>query len=345
MSPLRLLSVIAIVFTFTLVTTRVEGQRIKDLGRVEGVREMVLKGPGLVIGLQGTGDKERSPITREFFASYMESLGKEFDPEDLRSKNVAVVLVQAKVTSATKVGSRIDVTISSIGDAKSLKGGVLLETALGLPGRGVTGTKENPIVAVAQGPLEVSGETLTVGRGMGTLEKSIGMEFAPKDHSSFTIILDRPDFNTADRVARAVNDFPYLRYNAPDELPIAHAYDAGSITVTVPKAYRSKSQVVNFISKIIGEVEVPQVDRKAKVVIDTATGMVTVNGKVRVAEVVVLHRDMKISIARSATDQGQPYLLDVMKTLEDQGVTNEDLPGIIRSIDAAGALIGELVER
>ncbi len=332
---------------FALLTPAVaEAQRIKDLGRVEGVRDVYLKGPGLVIGLPGTGDSARSAITREFYGAFFERMGIDIPEEEIRSRNVALVMVTARVPSTTKVGSSIEVSVSSIGDAKSIKGGWLLETALGLPGRGVQGGDVALLKAVAQGAVTVRGTAETVGEGIGYLEGDISFDFVPQE-DAFTIILNQPDFTSASLVARAINDFPYLRYVAKDDLPLAHALDSGSIKVVIPKRFRGRRDVVDFISRIMGEVQIPFADSEATVVIDSATQIVTVNGRVRVSKVVVLHGDAKISIppAGAPATEEEPYLVDVMEQLGAQGVPTKEMPAIIRNIHRAGALIGKLVEQ
>lgn len=321
-----------------------EAQRVMDLGRVEGVRQVMLKGPGLVIGLPGTGDGAKSPITRELYGAFFENLGIPVPDEAIRSRNVALVMVTARVPSTTKLGSTIEITISSIGDAKSLKGGWLLETALGKAGRGVQGSNEDPIVAIAQGGVDVAGEVETVGRGTGVLEAAVDFEFVPEG-DSFTIILNQPDFANASRVARAINEFPYLRYLLRETLPIAHAADSGSVKVTIPEPFRGRKQVVDFISRIMGEVQVPQVDQEATVVIDAKTGMVTVNGNVRVKKVVVLLEKSEIRVDSSEDPAGNQRLIDVIDALRNEGIENRELPAIIRNIHRAGALVGKLVEQ
>ncbi len=324
--------------------TPADAQRIMDLGRVEGVRHVMLKGPGLVIGLPGTGDSAKSPITRELYGAFFENLGIPVPEDAIRSRNVALVMVTARVPSTTKLGSSIEVTVSSIGDAKSLKGGWLLETALGKAGHGIQGSASDPVVALAQGGVEASGEVATVGRATGILEAAVDFQFVPEG-DSFTIILNQPDFASASRVARAINEFPWLRYLAAEQRPIAHAADSGSVEVTIPEQFRAPKQIVDFISRIMGEVQVPQADQEATVVIDSRTGMVTVNGNVRVKKVVVLWGSMEIRIDSSNDPAENQFLIEVIDSLRDKGVTNQDLPAIIRNIQRAGALVGKLVEQ
>lgn len=342
--PARLWIAVGGLLGALLMSGSVDAQRIMDLGRVEGVRQVLLKGPGLVIGLPGTGDSTKSAITREMYGAFFENIGIPVPPDAIKSKNVALVMVEASVPSTVKPGSRIQITVSSIGDAKSLKGGRLLETALGGPGGGIQGSEGNPIMAIAQGAVEAIGEVETVGRGTGFLELQIEFDYVPTG-DSFTVILNEPDFATASRVARAINDFPYLRYLVRDELPLAHAEDSGSVKVKIPQRFREPKQIVDFISRIMSEVQVPQIDREARVVLDSKTGMVTINGKVRVKTVVVLYGDAEIRIEGNDEPSRAPYLVDVIDALRAQGITNEEMPAVIRNIHNAGALVGALEER
>ena len=343
----RALMILAVITTGT-----VEAQYIKDLARVEGIRLQHMKGPGLVVGLPGTGDSSRSGLTRQLYANILKNVNIDINEDDFRSRNVAVVMVTASISSATKVGSSIDVTVSSIGDAKSLKGGWLLETALMGPGTGSSGAI---IYAVAQGGLNVqAGQGLTVGRAGAILEEDISIPFqAP--NGTINLILDRPDFSTANRIARAINELPYFALTAEKELPLAHAWDAGSVRVKIPERFRAPDRVVDFISRVTGEVKVADVDRSATVVIDSKSGLVTVNGRVRVAPVFIIIGDMQIRIPPQVDparpdppgfDPGarQPLLLEVLDELRKQGVRADQMPQIIKSIDRAGALVGKLME-
>ncbi|MFQ5655477.1 MAG: flagellar basal body P-ring protein FlgI, partial [Planctomycetota bacterium] len=204
-------------------------QRIKDIARVEGDRLQQMKGIGLVIGLPGTGDGPRSGLKQGLYSALLDHLKIEIPPSALRSKNVAVAMVTASVPSSTKVGSRIDVTVSSIEDARSLKGGWLLETALVGPGDG----GRDSIYAIAQGPVDATDEVPTLGRGVAILEEDISIPFRHQG-DTFRIILHRPDFSSATRVARAINNFPFLRFRVPESLPVAHALDSGSVEVRIP---------------------------------------------------------------------------------------------------------------
>ncbi|MFN0056828.1 MAG: flagellar basal body P-ring protein FlgI [Planctomycetota bacterium] len=336
---------------------QVSAQKVRDVARVEGVRQEHLKGIGLVMGLSGTGDSAQSQVTRRMYAGLLEHLGLEIPEAELRSKNVAVVMVDATISSWTAVGSEIEVTVSSIGDAKSLKGGRLLETtlheSLERPGKG------KDIIAVAQGQLTALGETPTVARASGTLEKDISYPLLKAELQTFRIVLNRPDFSTAPAIARAINEYPYLRVVARDDLPIAHADDMGSVTVKVPLRFRAPGKVVEFISRVMSDIPIEQPDLEAAVVIDKASSAIAVNGKVRVAPVVLQLGKLEIEILdkkdptgaprpnrlMDTTNQGYPLLINVMDDLRKEGIADADLPRVIRMIHDAGALLGKLVEK
>lgn len=339
--------------TFLAFPPIAEAQYIKDMARVKGIRTQHLNGPGLVVGLPGTGDSSRNGLTRKLYSNLLQVLEIDLSEEELKSRNIAVVMVTASVSSATKNGSTFDVTVSSMGDAKSLKGGWLLETQLMGPGEGGKET----VYAIAQGPVDVKTvDEPTVGRGVAVLEEDISIPFQSPGNS-FDIILHRPDFSTATRIARSINEFPYFVYTVPKELPLARAADAGSVRVAIPKSFRGADRVVDFISRVMGEVQVADVDRPAIVVINKEVGIVAVNGRVRVAPVFVSLGSVQIRIPpsppvfrdgseppRQAWER-QPLLIDVMEELKRQGIAPEQMPEIIRSIAQAGALVGELVEK
>lgn len=316
----------------------VDAQRIKDFARVEGIRLQQMKGIGLVTGLSGTGDSSRFSLTRKLYSNLLENLDIPISEDDLKSRNIAVVMVEALVPSTTKKGSNIEVSVSSIGDAKSIRGGRLLETTLYGPGTG-----DKTVYAVAQGPIVGHPDSETVGTGTAILEEDISIPFIPQG-DRFRIILHRPDFSTATRVARAINEFPFLRFTLGDDHQIAQAIDSGAIEVRIPPQSRGE-RAVELISRIMGEVEVPDVDQEAKVVIDRRTRMVTVNGSVRVAPVVVILGDAQISIPGDGARALQhPLLIDVIQALRVEGFSAEQIPEVIRNIHRSGALIGSLEE-
>ena len=219
--------------------------RIKDLAEIEGVRENLLVGYGLVVGLQGSGDSLRnSPFTRQSLESMLERLGMNTRGTNLNTKNVAAVMVTGNLPPFAGQGSRMDITVSALGDAKSLQGGMLLVTPLvGADGE---------IYAVAQGPVaiggfEAEGAAATVSKGVPTsgriangaiIEREV--DFALAAMSQIKLTLRNPDLTTADRVARAINTFI-------DE-DAAEAVNPSTVTIEVPKDF--KGNIIALLTEI-----------------------------------------------------------------------------------------------
>jgi flagellar P-ring protein precursor FlgI len=263
--------------------------RIKDISSIQGVRPNQLFGYGLVIGLNGSGDKGGTSFTIQGLANMLEHMGIDISAEDVKVKNVAAVIVSATYPPFSRIGKKIDVTLSSIGDAKSLQGGTLLLTPL----KGVDGK----IYALAQGPIVIGGYSAggaagggvtknhpTVGKisGGATIEREIPLSITNK--KELTIILNNPDFNTATRAARAINS--QLGEN------IAKPIDPGTLSLKILEKFQDK--VVDLIAKI-GDLEV-EPDCVAKVIVNEKTGTVVVGENVRIQEVAVAHGNLSIQI-------------------------------------------------
>lgn len=263
--------------------------RIKDVADVAGVRSNSLVGYGLVVGLPGTGESS-SPFMDQSFNSLLKNFGIQLPPGTKpKTKNVAAVVVNAEIPAFAKQGQRIDVTVSSIGTAKSLRGGELLQTFLkGLDGK---------IYAVAQGSLIVGGfsaegadgskligNTPTVGRisGGATVEQEIPNPFARGDYLTFN--LQQPDFTTAQRMADAINQFL-----GPD---MASATDSTSIRVRAP---RDVGQRVAFLSTI-ENLEFNPAEGSAKIIVNSRTGTIVVGQHVHLKPAAITHGGMTVSI-------------------------------------------------
>jgi flagellar P-ring protein precursor FlgI len=359
--------------------------RIKDISSIKGIRQNQLLGYGLVIGLNGTGDKSGTGFTIQGLVNMLEHMGVHVDPDEVKVKNVAAVVVSAKLPPFARIGQKIDVTLSSIGDAKSLQGGTLLLTPL----KGV----DDKVYAIAQGPVIIGGYSAggsagggvtknhpTVGRisGGANIEKEIPLSIMSKNE--MTIILNRPDFNTADRTAKAINS--RVGEN------VAIAIDSGTLKFRIPEKFENK--VVNLIAQI-GEIEV-EPDSIAKVIVNEKTGTVVVGENVRVQKVAVAHGNLSIRIKEEKNvSQAQPFapsgggvspqqmedgtvvspggstvvttksqvsvaeedsrlllipkgrtIGELVNALNAIGVTPRDLITILQAIKAAGALQGEL---
>ena len=335
--------------------------RIKDIATFSGVRDNQLIGYGLVVGLQGTGDKKDSVFTLSSMKNMMDKMGIGLDSNSLKVKNVASVMVTSKMPVSSKPGTRLDVTVSSVGDATSLLGGVLLQTAL----KGVDGK----IYALAQGPLVVGGYSVqgaaastqkninTVGLipGGGIVERSIPFEFNQQD--TLTLNMRTPDFSTAQQISE--------RLNAAMGGPFAKAVDAASVEMRVPPQYRS-----NLVPLMASVEKTP--DTAAKVVVDEKTGTVVLGRDVRISRAAVAHGNLQITVQESEQvsqpgpfSQGQTVvtpqtdinvreenrklnmlegatLQELVDGLNAIGATPRDLISILRSLKASGSLHADL---
>ena len=272
--------------------------RIKDISSIKGIRPNQLFGYGLIIGLNGSGDKGGASFTIQGLANMLEHMGIHISAQDVKVKNVAAVIVSATFPPFARIGKKIDVILSSIGDAKSLQGGTLLLTPL----KGVDGK----IYALAQGPVVIGGYSAggdagggvtknhpTVGRisGGATIEREISLSIM--DKKELTIILNNPDFNTSARVAHAINARLGEKYARP--------VDSGTLQLRIPEKFQDK--VVNLIAQI-GELEVVP-DSVAKVIVNEKTGTVVVGENVRIQKVAIAHGNLSIQI-KETREVSQP---------------------------------------
>jgi flagellar P-ring protein precursor FlgI len=345
--------------------------RIKDLSSIEGVRSNQLIGFGLVIGLTKTGDSAVNVFfSIQAIASMLKKLGVTVPPDrigQLQFKNVATVIVTAELPAFAKQGDNIDVTVSSLGDAKSLQGGTLLMTPLKGP--------DGSTYAVAQGPLSIGGFSvqgaargvqknhLTVGRiaNGGQVEKEIKYNFNSKNE--IVLALKKTDFTTASRISLAIN-------NDMKEI-VSSIVNGGAVQVNVPELYKNNTS--SFITRIENLDVTP--DSEAKVIIDERTGTIVMGENVKISSVAVAHGALFVQIneeeivsqppplapesaetvnlarTRVAAGEGQDNLLiipksislgDVVKGLNSIGVTPRDLISILQAIKASGALHARL---
>lgn len=318
--------------------------RVKDVARVQGSRDNQLYGLGLVVGLDGTGDSAGARANVQMIANMLDTFGITVEAGDLRVRNIAAVMVTADIPSSVRGGDRIDVTVSSIGDARSLQGGFLLQTPL-QAGNG-------DIYAAAQGSLSIGG--LSVGGGGGSsqpshpvvaqvpggaiIERDLQGVFS--DGESVSLVLKQPDFTTASRLASVVNQV----YGAGTAL----AEDQATIRVTVPNGQRRS--LVSFIAELE---ELPvRPDVQARVVVNERTGTVVMGSTVRVAPVAVAHGGLSVRV--EPMQNGEPTehvaLLDsggsvqeLVDALNAIGASPRDIIAILQAIKAAGSLFGELV--
>ncbi len=324
-------------------------ERIKDLASIAGVRSNQLVGYGLVVGLNGTGDKTK--FTGQSLRSMLREMGITLPPGiNPKSKNVAAVVVNADLPPFAKPGQTIDVTVSSLGDAKSLRGGSLIMTPL----KGIDGK----IYAIAQGNLTVGGfggeaadgSRITVnipsaGRipNGAIVERTVRNAFNVGD--SIILNLHQPDFTTASRLTDAINHT--LGKGT------ARAIDASSIKVNAPRA---PSQRVPFLS-LIENLELDPGEAPARIVVNSRSGTVVIGQHVRVSPAAVTHGNLSVTISAN-TEVSQPNALSNGQTVivpnYDVEITQEDkrmfkfspgvtLDEIVRAVNQVGAAPGDLV--
>ncbi|HWP16084.1 MAG TPA: flagellar basal body P-ring protein FlgI, partial [Xanthobacteraceae bacterium] len=266
--------------------------RIKDLASVEGVRQNQLIGYGLVVGLNGTGDTLNNiPFTKQSLQAMLERLGVNIRGQTLRTGNVAAVMVTANLPAFATQGTRIDVTVSAMGDSKSLQGGTLLVTPL-------LGADGN-VYAVGQGSLAIGGfaaegDAAKITRGVPTvgrisngaiIEREI--DFALNRLPNLRLALRNADFTTAKRIASAVNDFIGI--------PAAEPLDPSTVQLAIPKEYAGK------VVALLTEIEQLQIetDLPAKIIIDERSGIIVLGRDVRVSTVAVAQGNLTVSISET----------------------------------------------
>ena len=342
--------------------------RIKDLVEVDGVRGNDLVGYGLVVGLNGTGDGVRNaPFTEEIMSNMLERLGVNVTGESIRPRNVAAVLVTAELPAFARAGGRTDVTVSAIGDAKSLLGGTLVMTPLK--------AADGQIYAVAQGSVlaggaAAGGQAASVVQGVPTsgaipfgarVEREVSFDFGGL--STIRLALREPDFTTAARIEAAINtDFGR---------PVAAMTDAGTVTLDVPATRAaSPAHAIERIENLLVEPEL-----RARVVIDQRSGTIVMGQDVRISRVAVSQGNLTLRVEEApeavqpnpfargdtvvvprtrvaltkepgigfAETGGGTSLSEVVAGLNALGVAPRDMIDILMSIHAAGALHADLI--
>ena len=310
--------------------------RIKDIAAVQGMRENQVLGLGLVTGLAGKGDSSSSALLRSTLASMVSNFGVTVSPQDVRSKNCAVVMLNAELPAFARPGDRIDVTVSSIGDARDLDGGVLLQTNLQ--------AANGQVYAVAQGRVAVPSDPAgvkTVGKvGLGAIvEREVVSRFVADNRVS--IVLRSPDFVTADAVRAAVaKEFPGAAVSSRDP---------SLIDVQIPEDRRRDP--VGFLAALESLTVTP--DTVGKVVIDSATGVMVMGEKVRIGKVAVSYRTARVTVGtvqRNAVETPEQFVISETTTVDDfvsalkaVGMKTDALIGVLRAVEKSGALFGTLV--
>jgi flagellar P-ring protein precursor FlgI len=359
----RIITVFALL---AVCASPVMADRLKDLAKVKGVRNNQLIGYGLVVGLDGTGDK--APFTNQTFRNMMNQFGITLpDGVNPNLQNVAAVTVSATLPPFAKSGQELDITVSSIGNADSLRGGTLLMTPL----KGADGQ----VYAMAQGSLVVGGfgaqgqdgsritvNVPSVGRipNGATIEREVESPFTRGDTITFNLM--RADFTTARRVVEAINDTL-----GPD---MAYAHDATAVSVRAP---RDPSQRVSFLS-ILENIEVEPAEEAARVVINSRTGTIVVGQNVRVSPAAVTHGNLTVTIQENPeVVQPNPFaqgdtalqqntqiavtedparmfqfgpattLNEIVQAVNQVGAAPGDVMAVLEALKTAGALRAELI--
>lgn len=353
-----------------LVAPSALADRIKDLAVVSGVRTNQLIGYGLVVGLNGTGDQTtQTPFTVKSLKSMLSNMGVTIPPEvNLQLKNVAAVSVHADLPPFIKPGQTIDITVSSIGNAKSLRGGSLLLTPL----KGADGE----VYAMAQGNLTVggisasaAGSSVTVGvpsagriPNGATVERPVAGKFGGKDDESIVLNLRQADFTTAERIVEAINK---ALGGA-----VAQAIDAASVQVRGPA---DPNQRVSLVA-VLENIEVVPAQGVAKVIVNSRTGTVVIGQNVQVGPAAVSHGNITVTISAdpivsqpapfsggqtavvpsaniAVSQEKKPMFLfnpgaalnDIVQAVNKVGASPGDLVAILEALKAAGALKAELI--
>lgn len=358
-----------LVLVMSLCSVQAYSDRLKDLADIAGVRSNPLVGYGLVVGLDGTGDQtSQTPFTVQTFKNMMARFGITV-PDDMtpQLKNVAAVSIHASLPAFIKPGQQIDITVSSIGNAKSLRGGTLIMTPL----KGADGE----VYAIAQGSLVVGGfgvdgldgskvtvNVPSVGRipNGAMVERSVATPFSAGDELIFN--LRQSDFTTAKNIVDTINDF--LGPN------VAYAMDATSIRVSAP---RDASQRVNYLA-ILQNLEITPGEAIAKVIINSRTGTIVISNNVRVMPVAVSHGNLIVTVSEqpeasqpAAFSEGDTVVLprtdikveeedgrmfkfapgvkldDIVKAVNEVGAAPGDLMAILEALKQAGALKAQLI--
>jgi flagellar P-ring protein precursor FlgI len=340
--------------------------RIKDIAEFKGVRDNQLTGLGLLVGLNGTGDRSQTYFSTQMVANMLERSGLTVDPEKIRVKNIAAVMVRAVLPPSAQQGSRIDVDVASIGDAQSIQGGLLIPTPL----RGADGQ----VYVVADGQIILGGFNAggggnkvqlnhpTSGRipNGGLVEKDVMVDFSNK--KDLSLILNRYDLTTASRTAKAIN--------ASVGSEVAGAIDGRTISILIPEGYQG--HIVEFMAMV--ENATMDVDTRARVIIDEKTGTIVMGNDVRISPVVIIHGGLKLELGnyfdvsqpnpfskggetvvvpentvsaqeekgRTVTLRDGASVEDVVQALNEQGAGPRDIIAILQAIKAQGALQAEL---
>jgi flagellar P-ring protein precursor FlgI len=353
---------------FVLLTSASAATRLKDLVSIEGVRDNQLLGYGLVVGLAGTGDKQQTVFATQSLSNVLQRMGVTVSPTAISVKNTAAVLVTGTLPPFAQPGMKVDATVSSIGDAANLQGGLLIMTPLRGP--------DGQVYAVAQGPVITGGFSAggagnvkvvnhpTVGRlPEGALVEKLAPSFQPR--AEIKLQLKNIDFEAAGLIAEAINK----KYSNL-LLPPAHAQNSAVVTVAVPGAYANRP--VEFIAEL-EQITVEPPQRTSRIVVNERTGTIVIGKNVHVAPVAIIHGNLTVEVqtsydvsqpaplsngqttvvpqtqVKAAEDKAKSLILkegatveDLVRGLNSIGSTPRDIIAILQDLRAAGALDADL---
>ena len=339
--------------------------RLKDVAQWQGVRDNQLVGYGLVVGLNKTGDRRQTIFSTQSLISMLNRLGVTVDSADIRVENIAAVMITGTLSAFARTGSRMDVTVSSIGDARSLQGGILVQTPLK--------AANGEVYAVAQGPVAIGGFTAgdsqngvqlnhpTTGRisGGAIIEREVEMDLL--NRTQLALVLNESDFTTANRVQTAITG----KLGAGS----ARSLDSRTISITVPEDFKGRT------IDLIAELETIQIttDQRAKVVLNERTGTVVIGRDVRISAVAITQGSLTIQVGTSlnvsqprgfsrgetvvtpekevAVEENKRNLVmvpdganveELVRALNGLGVSPKEMVSIFQALKAAGALQAEL---
>lgn len=361
---MKKLKIIALTILLLNMGLQAVDVRIKDIASFEGVRDNQLIGYGVVVGLDGTGDTTQNKFTFQAISNLLDKMGLKLDPNAFQMRNTAAVAVTAVLPPFARAGSKIDVTVSSIGSAKSIQGSILLITPLK--------AADGHIYAVAQGPVSIGGYNIsrggtgvrknhpTVGRipNGALVEKEVPFNFTSQ--RSFTLVMYQSDFTTAQRVVNTINK------SFGD---VSAAVDSRTVRIMIPDKYtRQKVLMASMLENLVVEP-----DSKAKVVVNERTGTIVFGENVKISKVALAHGSITVTIkttydvsqppplsrgetvvteekkvgvaeeeARFTIMEHTPTISEVVKTLNSLGATPRDIIAILQAMKSAGALQAEL---
>ncbi|TGL64017.1 flagellar basal body P-ring protein FlgI [Leptospira sarikeiensis] len=347
------------ILLFLIFSTSIFGAevRLKDLAKIEGIRDNQITGYGIVVGLPGTGDS-KTPMTTESMKNYLKNLGVEANLKPEQTKNIASVLITANIPSYARKGDRLDVTVSSIGDAKSLEGGVLLQSPLK--------TANDKIYAVASGVISFGGKETSTGLGRAS-KKTVGIVHAGALVESEL----KEDFFSSQRVVIRLNsqDFSLMnnvvnriKETVPEKFGLKadsiQALTPSEIVIEVGAGFSAKSPgLLNLLSDL--ENITVESSSKAKVVINERSGVIVMGGNIAIDEVAVARSGLSLSVTdknrrntrltwekpptkESFVIEEATQVSDVVEALNKVGASTRDIIAILEALKAAGALHAEL---